>query len=273
MMTTDELFATVEELRVQMDGSYLPVIRFGRGAKTFVLLSGVSLCGLEGAGKGVAAAYADYCEDYTVYLFDRKKVLPAGYQVADMAEDVYRALCHFGVAQADVYGVSQGGMMGLCLALAHPELVHKLVLCSSQARAGCTLREVATVWQQLAAQADTVGLNRFFAERVYSPAYRAQFSEAFKAMEQQGSAEDCARFAVLAKACADFDVYDRLAEIHCPVLVLADVNDSVIDVSSSREIADQLGCPLYLYEDYSHAVFDESPDIKQRVLTFMRQAG
>ena len=270
-MTIDEVLATVEEFRLDMDDTYMNIIRFGRGEKAFVLLSGVSLCGLEGAGAGVAAAYADYADGYTVYLFDRKKVLPSGYRVADMAEDVYRALCTLGIEQADVYGVSQGGMMALCLALAHPALVRRLALCSTQARAGRTMREVAAVWQQLAAQADAAGLNRCFAELVYSPAYRAQYSEAFRAMEQQGTAADCARFAILAKACAEFDVFDRLGQIRCPALVLADVNDRVIDVSSSRELAEQLSCTLHLYQVYSHAVFDEAADVKQRVLAFMRQ--
>lgn len=117
-----------------------------------------------------------------------------------------------------------------------------------------------------------VGLNRFFAERVYSAAYRSQYSDAFRAMEHQGNAADCARFAILARACATFDVYDRLQQIHCPMLLLADVNDQVIDAASSREIAEKLNCPLRLYQDYSHAVFDEAPDVKQHVLDFMREA-
>ena len=49
-------------------------------------------------------------------------------------------LCTFGIQEADVYGVSQGGMMGLSLALAHPDLVRKLALCSTQARAGNVMR-------------------------------------------------------------------------------------------------------------------------------------
>lgn len=262
----------VEELHLPMDGTYLNVIRFGHGSRAFVLLSGVSLCGLEGAGPAVAAAYADFAEEYTVYLFDRRKVLPADFTVADLAEDVYRALMFFGVSQADVYGVSQGGMMALCLALAHPSLVRTLSLCSSQARSGQTMREVAQGWRRLALQGDAPALQRDFIERVYSPAYRAQYSDAFHAMVQTGTPEDCARFAVLARACEAFDVYDRLSELRCPVLVLADENDRVIDCRSSLEMIEALGCEGHLYQGYSHAVFDESPDVKQRVLAFIRRS-
>ena len=270
-MTTEELLKTVEEIPVPLDDTYLNVIRFGRGKKVLALLSGVSLCGLEGAGAGVAAAYADFAEEYTVYLFDRKKLLPKGYQVADMAEDVYRVLCTFGIQEADVYGVSQGGMMGLSLALVHPNLVRKLALCSTQARAGNVMRQTVAEWLQYAKRGDTAGIQRCFAEKVYSPAYREKYASAFQTMEQQGSAEDCARFVVEAEACLTFCVYEELDRIHCPALVLADVNDRVIDVSSARELARGLNCPLQLYDQYSHAVFDEAPEAKQRVLTFLRQ--
>ncbi|MCQ2453098.1 MAG: hypothetical protein MJ136_00750 [Clostridia bacterium] len=49
------------------------------------------------------------------------------------------------------------------------------------------------------------------------------------------------------------------------------MNDRVIDVSSARELAHGLNCPLQLYDQYSHAVFDEAPEVKQRVLNFLRQ--
>lgn len=40
-------------------------------------------------------------------------------------------------------------------------------------------------------------------------------------------------------------------------------------IESSKEIADILGCELYMYSDvYGHAVYDEAWDHKQRVLNF-----
>ena len=37
---------------------------------------------------------------------------------------------------------------------------------------------------------------------------------------------------------------------------------------SAREIAEKLGCGLYVYSDYRHAVYDEAPDYKERVWDF-----
>ena len=42
--------------------------------------------------------------------------------------------------------------------------------------------------------------------------------------------------------------------------------------NSPREIADLLGCELHIYEDYGHAVYDEAPDYKERILEFFHKA-
>lgn len=259
----------VEEMHLPMDGTYLNVIRFGNGPRVLLLLSGISLCGLEGAGPSVAAAYTDYAEEYTVYLFDRKKILPKGYRVEDMAEDVYHAIILLGIEHADVYGVSQGGMIAQCLAIAHPEIVHRMVLCSTQARAGTTMKQVAAHWYKLALQHDVRGLNRSFTELVYSESFQKKFKDAFTAMENNGNIEDCERFAVLVHACEVFDVYEKLSSIQCPTLVIADINDHVIDCTSGLELAQAINAEWFPYKDFSHAVFDESPDIKQKVLSFI----
>ena len=262
----------VIENRYPLDNTYMPVIRFGTGPHSLVILSGVSLCGLEGHGEGVAKAYAQFADDYTVYLFDRKKDLPSGYHVEDMAEDVYRILSQLGIMTADVYGVSQGGMMAQCLALRHPDFVRRLVLCSTLCRANDTMRSAVSQWLKYAKEADVVGLNRCFFRQVYSPGFLEQVSDLLPAMEQIGTPEDCARFAILAQACADFDVSDAVSSIRCPTLVLGDTNDQVTGPDGSHELAQRIGCEYFLYDQYSHAVYDEAADLKARIYQFLSRA-
>lgn len=264
-----DLMSTVQESHLEMDGTYMNVIRFGAGGKVFVMLAGISLSGLEGLGASIAQAYELLTRDYTVYVFDRKKLLPDDYTTEDMAEDVYRALRQLGVERADIYGVSHGGMMAQVLALNHPELVSSLVLCSTQARAGAEVKEVTRTWRAFAEARDVVGLNRYFFERVYSEEYLFGFRDALPELEKVGTDEDCRRFEVLAKAVSDFDLYDRLDGIRCPVLVLGSANDRVISVESMIELADRLGCERYIYSGFGHAVYDEAPDIKKRIYDFI----
>ena len=54
-----------------------------------------------------------------------------------MADDTAALLAQLGVAQADVLGFSNGGVVAMQLAIRHPRLVRRLVVCSSYyARAG-----------------------------------------------------------------------------------------------------------------------------------------
>ncbi len=259
----------VTETRYPLDNTYMSLIRFGNGPRNLVILSGVSLSGLEGQGEGVAKAYEQFAKDFTVYLFDRKKVLPSGYRVEDMAEDVYRILSMIGVSHADVYGVSQGGMMAQCLAIRHPDLVRKLVLCSTLCRASETMRLVVSQWLQYAEEEDVVGLNRCFFHQVYSPAFLDQVRDLLPSLEKVGTAEDCKRFMILAQACADFDVSDSVSSIQCPALVIGDTNDQVIGPDALHELSEKINGECYLYDQYSHAVYDEAPDIKTRIYEFL----
>ena len=61
--------------------------RFGTGARPFVILPGLSVQSVMGAAEAVAGAYADFAEDYTVYVFDRRSELPETYSVYQMGLD------------------------------------------------------------------------------------------------------------------------------------------------------------------------------------------
>lgn len=268
-MTREQAMLTAEEFHVEFDDTYMNVIRFGQGERVLVIAAGLSLTGLEGKGAAVAGDYAVFAEDYTVYLFDRKKKLPAEYSIHLMGEDIYRVLCELGVAKASFYGVSQGGMIVQDIALSHPETVEKLILCSTLSRFEREKGSAVGEWLEHAKAKEIVLLNRSFFKYVYSEKYLDMFREYLPALEQVGTEEDCERFATLAEATENFDVTARLNEIKCPVFVICDSNDKVIPPAQSMLTAQLLNCKLYVYDEYSHAVFDEAPDIKQRIYDFL----
>ena len=70
----------------------------------------------------------------------------------------------------------------------------------------------------------------------------------------------------------DFDVFDKLEEINCPVAVIGASEDKVLGVESSREIIDKLGCASYIYEGYGHGVYDEAPDYLEHVKDLLAKA-
>ena len=95
-------------------------IVFGHGEKSFVILPGLSMHSVMGAADAIAEAYKDFCEEYTVYVFDRAKNIHDGYTVRNMAEDTAKAMRRLNIEKADVFGASQGGMIAMYLAIDHP---------------------------------------------------------------------------------------------------------------------------------------------------------
>ena len=43
------------------------------------------------------------------------------------------------------------------------------------------------------------------------------------------------------------------------------------DVETQEELAEKLGCSLYLYDDLGHAAYEDAKDFNRRVLAFLNQ--
>ncbi len=252
---------------VQVRSGEFPYIRFGTGKRNLVILAGMSMTGLAGLGAAVSEMYRDYVEEYTVYVFDRLRVLPDDASVRSMARDTAEAMRELGIEKTDVIGASQGGMIALYLAIDCPELVHSLILCSSCCYQNETGKETFSVWSSLADQVDGNGIYRDFFSRVYTHPNE----EALALCLDTGTAEQCRRFGILARACYTFDCRDELRKLQCPVLVLGSAKDQVLGNESSPDLAERLGCESFIYRDFGHAVCDEAPDFQQRMLDFLHK--
>ncbi len=246
----------------------MKAVRFGEGARPLVILPGLSLRPVEPTAASVAGAYSRFAKTHTVTLFDRRSDPSAGYTVRDMAEDTAEAMTLLGISHADLFGVSQGGMIALHIAAEHPSLVRKLALGSTAARLDEASKPTVRRWLSLAEAGDVRALNRDFFRLIYSKETLEKYAAALPILEAQGTAEDLKRFIVHAKALLSYDASALLPRIACPALVLASKDDAVIPCSLAKELAAQTGGSLFLYEGYGHAVYDEAPDYKDRLARF-----
>lgn len=252
-------------LTVKTDCFEMDYFSFGEGERNFVIIPGVSLESVMVHADDIANHFSYYGDRYTVYVFDRKKDIRPGYSVEQMAEDTAEAMKILGISHADIFGASQGGMMAQCIAIEHPELAAKLCLASTIPRNNETSRKVISRWVELAGGSDIRALNHEVFTKIYSPEYYNDFRAAFEAAEGIGTPEDMARFKVMVEAVLDFDVYDRLDRIKCPVFVIGSEYDQVLSCVGSKEIAEKLGCYLYLYPGLSHGVYDEAANYRTKM--------
>ncbi len=244
--------------------------RFGSGDRTLVIIPGVSMQSVVALGPALESAFAQFASEYTVYLFDRKLDMQEGYSVRDMADDTADAMRRLGVKDAYIYAVSQGAMIAMNIAVYHKELVHMLYISSTQAKPDEKSRAVFEEWIRLCDAGDILALYDKINEKVYSPEYLEHFAAAFEAQKMGGRPEEIPRFRILAAACLGNNIYDKLSEIACPVYVTGSYEDRIVGPEGPASIAEKLDCLLYLYEGYSHAVYDEAPDYFGRMYDVMK---
>ena len=251
-------------------------LRFGDGKDPLVILPGLSVQSVMGLGDLIAEAYRVLTEDFTVYLFDRRKDLPDVYPIREMARDTAEAIRSLGLSKVALFGASQGGMIAMALAAEHPELVQKLVLGSSSARIDEAHYELFARWIALAKAGKARELNLAFGEALYPEAVFEGARELLLSQADTFTPADLRRFVILAESLRNFDVRADLARIACPVLVLGAKDDRVLGAEASRELFRHLpqrpDSELYLYEEgFGHAAFDTAPDYKERLLRFLRK--
>lgn len=246
-------------------------IQFGTGQKTLLMIQGLNTNGIKGAALSLAYMYRMFAKEYTVYLFDRRDAVYEGITVRDFALDIAAAMDELGLKNADVFGVSQGGMIAQYLAIERPDLVHKLVLAVTTSRNNVTVEKVVQNWITMTEQGDFKALVFDMAEKMYSEAYVKRYQLFMPLLTVLQKPKDVKRFLILAKACLTCEAYDMIEKIQCPAYVIGGKQDKVVSGAASEEIAEKLGCEIYMYERLGHAAYEEAADFNQRVFDFLKR--
>ena len=257
-----------KELKLNVQNMQLDYITFGNGTKPLVMIQGLNMRGIKGAALSLAYMYRIFAKDYTVYLFDRRPVIQEAITVRDMASDIAIAMDILGIKNADVFGVSQGGMIAQYLAIDRPDLVRKLVLAVTLSQNNDTVKRVISSWIEMAELGAMKALVADMAEKMYSDAYVKRYRPFMPLLTILQKPKDVRRFVILAKACLTCNVYETLDKIKCPVLVLGGRQDKVVTGSASEEIAAKLGCKIHMYDGLGHAAYEEARDFNQIVFEF-----
>ena len=260
-----------KELKLNVQNTQFDYITFGSGTKQLIMIQGLNTRGIKGAALSLAYMYRIFAKDYTVYLFDRRANPPDGMTVRNMALDIAMAMDTLGIANADVFGVSQGGMIAQYLAIDRPDLVRKLVLAVTLSRNNATVIQVINHWIQMTEQGAMKELIADMAEKMYSPAYIKRYRPFLPLLTVLQKPKNIQRFVALAKSCLTCNTYEILDQIKCPVLVLGGKQDKIVTMEASKEIAEKLGCKIYIYDALGHAAYEEATDFNQIVLKFLNE--
>jgi 2-succinyl-6-hydroxy-2,4-cyclohexadiene-1-carboxylate synthase len=195
------------------------------------------------------------------------------------AADLAALLADLDAAPADVLGYSLGARVALRLAVAHPEVVGRLVLESPSAGiadpAARTARRRAD--DALADRIETEGIAAFvddwernpvFASHAALPAERARHIRAMRL------ANDPAGLAASLRAAgqgAMEPLHDRLAEVAAPTLVITGDLDTVGRPRAGQVAAGIPGARLEVVDGAGHTPHDEQPEAFARLVSAFLQ--
>lgn len=235
----------------------LPYNRIGDGPRPVVVFAGLSF---ENKAVGALSArfmmgiYRPLLPECTVYLVNRRRGLPQGCTIADIAADYAEMIAQEFSGAVDIMGTSTGGSIALQFAADHGELARSLMIHSSAYKLGpagkdaqLQLRDFARArkWRQANAT-----LVRFVMRRRW---YGAVISALVGSLRPLGAPDDPSDLVATIEAEDGFDLRDRLAEISVPTLVIAGAADPFYTEELFRETARGIpGAKLVLYPGMGH---------------------
>lgn len=260
-----------KENRLNIGDIQIDYITFGKGDKPLVMIQGLNTRDINGAAVSLAHMYRIFTKNYKVYVFNRRRGVFDGITVRDLAKDIAMAMDMLKIKNADILGVSQGGMIAQYIAIDRPDLVHKLVLAVTLSRNNDTVKEVVSNWIKITEKGNIKELILDMSEKMYSDLYLKKYKLFIPILTILQKPKDIKRFIILAKSCLTCNAYEELDKIKCPVFVIGGGEDKVVTSLASDEIAEKLNCKKYIYNNLGHATYEEAKDFNKRVYNFLSE--
>jgi pimeloyl-ACP methyl ester carboxylesterase len=170
-------------------------------------------------------------------------------------------------------GISLGGFIAQQLALDHPEIVNKLILCSTSFGGPNMILPKGEILQFMAFGAGKETFQRGL-ELAFSPEYLAKNPEEIARITAPMRRNPQPRYAYLRQFMAplNFNSEPRLHELSMPVLVMAGEADRVVPVENSRLLAARLpNARLVTFPNAGHLfVVERADEVNRIILDFLK---
>jgi 3-oxoadipate enol-lactonase len=239
-------------------------IRLGGGASAPAVLINHAI--LTSSAIWQAQAQMLVREGYRVICLDsrghgRSPAAAAPYAMSDLVADNIAVLDALGLDRVHYLGVSQGGMTGLGLALAHPDRLASLCICAARADAPAAF---AAQWDDRIDLVRDKGINALAlptAQRWFGPAFleaHADVASQLLACIEQTSVEG---FIGCARAIQGLSYLPDLGAIRTPTTLLVGARDEGM-VVAMRDIEPRMpGARLTIIPDAGHLPQIDQPEV------------
>lgn len=208
--------------------------------------------------------------DFKVIRYDhrgqgRSPVPDGPYRLDDLGADVIALLDHLELERVDFCGLSLGGMVGMWLAIHHPDRIDRLVLFCTSASLGA-----ADAWHERAAIVRAQGMEAVagaVVERWFTHPYAREHPDLIHRMEEMVLRTSPGGYASCCEAIAEMDLRGDLVRISSDTLVVGAAEDSAIPPEHSRLIAESIPASrLRVIEGAAHLSTFEQPELTTSLL-------
>ncbi len=192
---------------------------------------------------------------------------PPEVTIAAMAEDTALFLERMGAVPAHVVGISMGGAVAQQLALDHPEMVRRLVLANTFARARPQRLSEWCYFFLRMALSNLVGPERqaeMVARRLFPHPDQQLLRE--NIIRRITQTNPCAYRSAM-RSLMRFDTTGRLSELRMPVLVVTGAEDTTVPPPVQRALAQGIpGARHIVVERSGHGIIADNPNEFNRIL-------
>lgn len=203
---------------------------------------------------------------YDVRGHGRSQVSSSRYSVELFAEDAAALIRALGLAAVQVVGISMGGMIAFQLALESPDLVRSMVIVNSYPQLEIrTFKERLMFWQRLLIPRlfGMRSMGRMLAGRVFPG---AEMEDLRRIFVDRWAENKVGPYNRIFRALVGWSVEQRLAEIRCPVLVVAADQDYRPLAEKQAFTARMPTAELVVVENARHALPVEHPQQFNQIL-------
>ena len=257
---------------LSMNGKTMDYVTFGKGKDPLVIIPGLGdgLQTVKGKAQLFSLSYRLLAKHYKIYVFSRINELRQGYTTRDMAADLAEAMETLNLDTAYIMGISQGGMIAQWLAVDFPERVQRLILAVTTAKPSQLVKERIEHWQKLSQYGTFRDLMLDIAKHSYTQKSYQKWRFLSNIMGRLGRIKDKKRIAIQSQSCLTHNSLEILKDIHCPTFVLGALEDDMIGVNGSKELAKAIsGCQLLILKHSGHALYEENKVFQEAVCGFL----
>ena len=249
----------------------LPFLGSGSGAP-LLFAGGLSFeCGVDAAGTEwmTGSMVAPFAKRRRVLYVNRRRGLPRGMSMAEIAAEHAEAIRSLGRGPVDVAGLSTGGSIAQQLAADHPDVVGRLLLLSTACRLG---PEGRVLQRRVAARIRGGAQRRALAVMASGlvPPGRGQVAAGAVAWlagpRVLAGGDDLSDMATTIEAEDDFDLAACKSPIQAPTLILVGEEDRFYSPELFAETARLIpGSRLHVFEGRGHVSVGRDPGYTREI--------